>query len=153
MTNTDLQKAQLVMFAARHAGPKATLDQMKGICYCIRERVRAGWNDGKWMDVLQAAEENAPHHFVAIHENLDGSIVTERREFQMLLRDVDDIFYSQKAGMSEMPNSLESSIEQNREKYWCFLNRARTPWFDQHIVGDQKNHPNRTQAGLMMFYE
>lgn len=149
MTNTDLQKAQLVMFAARHAGPKATLDQMKGICYCIRERVRAGWNDGKWMDVLQEAEDKAPH----FDDLLDAKIDTERREFQLLLRDIDDIFYGQKMGSAEMAGDLESSVEQNRQKYWCFLNRPRIPWFETNIIGDQKNHPNRTQAGLMMFYE
>ena len=152
MTLSDYQRAQLVLFAAREAGPGASLEQMKAICYCIRNRVRAGWFDGSWISCIDHAHE------VNAHEPTTRFYTEEAyRPFQRLLRDVDDIYYGngQPKSMAESATdegiSLEESVGQ--QMYWCFINRPIRPWFAVNIVSDQINHPSRSQMGLLMFYE
>jgi len=148
VTFSDLQKANLVMFAAREAGVDGSLEQMKAICYCIRNRARAGWYDGSWFLVMQHAQEHSAHF------PEDVLIDPSHRAFQRLTRDVDEIFFGDKAGVwggDDAGPDLSQTLEV--QKYWCFLNRPLTTWFKDNIIADKTNHPNTAQMGLMMFYE
>jgi hypothetical protein len=152
MTLNDLQRAHLAVFAARQAGPGASLEEMKAICYCIRNRVSAGWYPD-WISVIEYAHETAAH------ETTPFALDINSRPLQRLMRDVDDIYY----GRSTMQDSYDGETEGNLEsalctdtfqcKYWCYLNRPVLPWFAEKIAGDKTNHPMRSQMGLMMFFE
>lgn len=151
MTMSDFQRAQLAAFAAREAGPSGSLEQMKGICYCIRNRVRAGWEGGSWLGVIENARTHAAH---ATDDVIPLS--PESRELQRLLREIDDIYFgSSFASSLEEGMDLEGSLteEDHEKKFWCFLNRPIRPWFQEHVLNDKENHRSRTQMGLLMFIE
>lgn len=151
MTQKDVDRVMLALYAVREAGERASLEQMKAICYCLRNRVRAGW--GEWMAVIDAAGETAAHE-PAPHAAIDVS----SRTYQRLLRDVDDIYFGH-SGLKEYGDEgggdLETSLcAKGREGlYWCFLNRPVLERFAATIVRDQENHANIATMGLMMFYE
>ena len=151
MTMSDFQRAQLVAFAYREAGVGASLEQMKGICYCIRNRVRAGWHDGNWLRALEEAGESAAHLLEdVIPLNPDS------RELQRLLREIDDIYFGNSwTSSADEGMDMESSLtEKNHEKkYWLFVNRPVRRWFKENILDDREHHRSRTQMGLMMFIE
>ena len=150
MTQSDLYKAALAMFAARAAGEKGSLEQQKAIAYCIRNRVKAGWNDGNWLAVIEDADDfmgNLPGPRVRLDAN--------GRAFVRLLRDIDEIYYGGQrfAGQTgnEEGDSLESAV--GNAKFWLFLSQPFNPWFVEHIIHAPDSHPNRGQMGLMQFFD
>jgi hypothetical protein len=161
LTLNDVQRAALALFAARAAGSDASLEQMKAIAYCVRNRVKAGWHDGQWLTVIERNYEtagNLPLARVILDPN--------NRILQRLIADIDDIYYGlvayTAAGQNKMTvptaqrfaaegGDLEDAI--GKSCYWCWLNRAFTPWFKENILDHPESHPNRTQMGLMAFFE
>jgi hypothetical protein len=149
MTQKDVDRVLLTLYAVREAGMRGSLEQMKAICYCLRNRVRAGWGD--WMEVLAEAETNNAH---ASDEHFP--IDTNSRTYQRLLRDVDDIYFGHSDPAStEEGGTVESSLcdPQHPCCYWAFTDRPMLPHFAETIVRDPENHPNRATMGVMMFYE
>jgi hypothetical protein len=150
MTLNDLQRAELACFAARAAGPDGCLEQMAAICYCIRNRVRQGWHDGDWLQVLEHADETAA--------NLPGPRVildANKRSFQRLLQDVDEIYFSRRdfthhPSGDPMP-ALEEAI--GNAVYWAFINQPFTAWFRENVIDDPANHRQKANMGLILFYE
>lgn len=142
MTLNDLQKAALVLFAAKEAGNTGSLAAMKGICYAIRNRVRAGWHDGSWIDVIENANDYA------------GNPATDRpriltlndRGLQMLARDIDALFYS--GGMEdEVAESFKTVL------YWQHIDRMSTPWFFENIIRNPQEHRRAVLVGTIAFFE
>jgi hypothetical protein len=161
MTLNDVQKAELALFAARAAGEKASLEQMKAIAYVVRNRVKAGWHDGQWLTVMEHAADAAG--------NLEGPRVLldpSTRTLQRMIADVDDIYY--RAGGRDSGNheavwnrtaqgvpaeadNMEDALR--KVLYWCFVNQPLTPWFQENILDRPEDHAMRAQMGLMMFFE
>lgn len=155
MTDREFEKAMLVNFAAREVGPHGSLEQMKAVALCIRNRVNQGW--GRWLDVIESAED------AAAHEPIKMRLKRDDRSLQMMLREVDDVVYGR---MSAKPADSQSngaganlSLEdalcdpKSPALYWMFLKRPVRPWFSENIIQDKRNHPVRSTAGLMIFYE
>lgn len=147
MTQKDVDRVMLVRYAVQEAGPKGSLEQMKAICYCLRNRVRAGW--GEWMEVIESAGEHRAN------EPLETApIDSSSRAYQRLLHDVDDIYFGHSAGYSEGQTLEDSLCEKERPCfYWLFLERPMREWFKETIASDKENHPSNTTMGLMMFFE
>lgn len=162
MTNADAQRAALVFFAYREAGLGASLEAMLAICYIIRNRVKLQWEDGSWIRVMERAAKHSAHD-----ENPNVEIDPESRQYQRLLREVDDIYYGGSGNMgagdgigtardsSEGGLSLfESMCERKHERlYWMHTGRPVRTWFRDNIVRDSQNHPQRGTLGTMMFFE
>jgi hypothetical protein len=145
VTPNDVAKAALVLYAAREVGPKGSLEEMKAICYCLRNRARAGWNEGDLFSVIESAGEHAAH-------DPEGSpIDPASRAFQRLTREIDDIYYGDPIKSEHSNGTLEAGI--GEQKFWQFLNRPVRVWFVDNIQNDRENHPSHAQMGLMMFYE
>lgn len=150
MTYPDVQRAMLAVFAAREVGPRGSLEEMRAIACCLRERVRGGWHDGSWLLTMEYADECAAHPW-----NMAVKLDPNNRAFQRMLSEVDDIFYGQRGygvGGDDVAG-LEESIAEHKLKYWCFSNRPVTRWFKEKIAQDAKNHRMMAQMGTMMFYE
>jgi hypothetical protein len=151
MTQSDLNKAALAMAAARWAGEGASLEQMKAICYCIRNRVKAGWGDGNWLTVLEEAEDcmgNLPGPRVKLDPN--------GKAFSRLLRDIDEIYYGggrHDALAGSLPD--EETIEEALKdaKYWFFLKEPPSAWFVERIIHDPENHREAASLWTMLFFE
>lgn len=147
MTQKDVDRVMLVRYAVQEAGPRGSLEQMKAICYCLRNRVRAGW--GEWIHVIESADESRGNEL-----NEPTRIDTSSRAYQRLLHDVDDIYFSHSSEMGE-GMTLEDTLCDKRRPcfYWLFLNRPMRPWFKDNIAGDKENHPSNATMGLIMFFE
>ena len=161
MTLNDVQKAELALFAARAADAGASLEQMKAIAYCVRNRVRAGWHDGQWLTVMEHADEAAG--------NLPGPRVTldpSSRALQRMIADVDDIYYRTGNREQGIGNRNQESQAQRfateaddmadalgKCLYWCFIDQPMNPWFVDNVMNQPAEHPSRAQMGLMMFFE
>jgi hypothetical protein len=147
MTQKDVDRVMLVRYAVQEVGQRGSLEQMKAVCYCLRNRVRAGW--GEWMDVIETADEhraNMPPEPMRI--DLDS------RAYQRLLHDVDDIYFGHSSSDGDGP-TLEDALC-NRERpcfYWYFLNKPMRQWFKDNIATDHENHPSNATMPLMMFFE
>jgi hypothetical protein len=150
MTLNDIQRAHLALFAAREAGASGCFDQMKAIALCIRNRVRQGWYDGDWIDVIEHADEvagNPPGPRVYID--------LRNRDFQILIREIDEIFFGRQ-DWDKYPSRLpmpgmEESI--GKATYWAFINQPYTPWFRENVLSCPKDHAPKANMGLIMFYE
>jgi hypothetical protein len=147
MTQKDVDRVMLVRYAVQEAGPRGSLEEMKAICYCLRNRVRAGW--GEWLDVIESAGETL------CNEPIDPTrIDTANRAYQRLLHDVDDIYFGHSYGSDEGPTLEDTLCEKERPCfYWLFLQRPTTQWFKDTIAADKENHPSNATMGLMMFFE
>jgi hypothetical protein len=151
MTQKDVDRVLLVLYAVREAGEGGSLEQCKAICYCIRNRARAGW--GEYMELINNLTNGADE--TAAHEPSSYAVDPQSRVYQRLLRDVDDIYFGHSLKDSDAGMDLEDSLCAPKHEclYWAFLNRPMKPQFAEAIVRDGKNHPNRATMGLMMFYE
>jgi hypothetical protein len=147
MTQKDVDRVMLVRYAAFEAGPRGSLEEMKAICYCLRNRVRAGW--GEWMDVIETADEhraNEPNELIRIDHN--------SRAYQRLLHEVDDIYFGHSSNYGDGPTLEDTLCEKQRPCfYWMYLNRPIRQWFKDTIATDKQNHPSNATMGLMMFFE
>lgn len=161
MTNADAQRAALVFFAYREAGPGASLEAMLAICYIIRNRVKLQWEDGNWIRVIERANLHSAHSAI---DCPNVEIDPESRQYQRLLREVDDIYYggggygdgnAKAMDTSEGGLSLfDSMCERKHERlYWMHTDRPVKVWFRDNIVRDSQNHPQRGVLGTMMFFE
>lgn len=160
MTTSDHMRGHLVTFAYREAGQGASLEAMLAICYIIRNRVKMQWEDGNWISVIENADQHAANEPWEPQVRLDP----QSREYQRLLREVDDIFYGGSTdggyGMAPMDSSeggislFQSMCERKHERlYWMHTGRSVREWFKENIVRDPKNHPQRGVLGTMMFFE
>jgi hypothetical protein len=160
LTLNDVQRAQLALFAARAAGQGASLEQMKAIAYCIRNRVKAGWWDGQWLTVMEHAGEIEANEL-----DEPWYLDLNNRALQRLVADIDEIYYGGRtaggARVEQAPmvaqryaaesTDLEEAI--GKSVYWAWLNRPFTTWFRENVLEQSHNHPNRAQMGMMVFFE
>ena len=152
---TEIQKAELALFSARAAGQDASLEQMKAIAICIRNRVKAGWGDGNWLAVM---EESAEHlaNLPSDPMRLDPG----NRNLQRLAREIDDIYYgggqhadawiAWRAGQGG-EGSLDEALKD--AKYWAFVREPMQAWFIERVIHDPENHREAANMGTMLFFE
>lgn len=154
MTNADAQRAALVFFAYREAGPGASLEAMLAICYIIRNRVKLQWEDGNWIRVMERADQHSAHFPIDMPS---VEIDPESRQYQRLLREVDDVYYGgggSPIGEGGGLSLFDSMCERKHERlYWMHTGRPVKKWFQDNIVRDTQNHPQRGVLGTMMFFE
>ena len=139
-----MQRAALVLFAARQVGLDGNLEQMKAVCYIVRNQVRAGWGD--WLAVMESHSDRAGN------DPPDERLKLEDRRLMNLARDIDAIFYGHEDDEISRVCGRQSK-ERPPILYWCFIHRPIRPWFEAMIAKDPINHKMRSQIGFMMLYE
>lgn len=151
MTLNDIQRAHLAMMAVREAGEGGALEQMKAICYCIRNRVRQGWHGGDWIQVLEHLDDARGNVVTGPRMVIDAG----NRNFQRLIMEIDEIYFSRRDYEREPSNARMPDLEEAIGKacYWLFINQPVVSWFEDHILKDPKNHPQKANMGLMLFFE
>jgi hypothetical protein len=127
MTIDQLQRAHLFLFAYNEGAASGSLQVMKGICYILRNRVRKGWHDGNWIEVIEHADEVAGN-MPGPRQPLD----MYSRGFQQLLQAVDEIYYSSSG------DELESVFDE--ALYYQFADRPLRPWFTENIIRYPQEH-------------
>src|ERR1700679_740104 len=110
MTQKDVDRVMLVRYAVQEAGPRGSLEQMKAICYCLRNRVRAGW--GEWLEVIESADETRANE---LGEPMRIDISS--RAYQRLLHEVDDIYFGHRSDFSEGTTLEDSLCDKERPNF------------------------------------
>jgi hypothetical protein len=146
MTLNDLQRAAVVLFAAREVGTHGGLEQMKAVCHVLRNRVQAGWAEN-YLAVLEQAA-GAP----ANEPGGEGRLDVNSRSLGELARAIDDIFYGC-AGDDIAHICGRQDKEHGPLLYWAFVDRPVTGWFKENIAGKPKEHFQRGIVGFMYLYE
>ena len=140
MTLDQLQRARVVFFAHEQAAATGSLAAMKAVCYVVRNRVRAGWHDGSWIDVIEH------HPEVAGNERQDPPLLdVYNRSFQMLTQAIDDIYYA--AGGDETERATGEAL------YYQFMDRPLRGWFTENIIRHPAEHPLRATIGSMVLFD
>jgi len=143
----DVDRVLLVRYAVQEVGDRGSLEQLKAVCYCLRNRVRAGWGD--WIEVIEGANE------MRANEPLEPTLIDiSNRAYQRLLHDVDDIYFGHSQDRLTDGTSLEDTLCSSERPafHWIFLDRPMTEWFKDNIAKYKENHPNISSMGLMMFF-
>jgi hypothetical protein len=136
----QFQRARLVSFAYQEAARTGSLPAMKAVCYVIKNRVRAGWNDGNWLSVIEDADRTAgndPEPYLPIAGN--------DRNFQNLMRDVEDIYYA--VIEDDVSRVVGSSL------FFQSIDRPSRQWFVDNIVGNPASHRRVTHIGSLVFFD
>jgi hypothetical protein len=145
MTLNDLQRAALVLFAAREVGPEGSPVQMRAVCHVIRNRVRAGWGDANWFTVIEQHPRVAGNGC-----GVPGELDINDRRLAMLARDIDEIFYGEamdEIGQLCAPPDKSSPVL----LYWAFIDRPVAHWFLQNIIRQPEHHKQRAQVGNNLY--
>jgi hypothetical protein len=141
VTLDQLTRASLVLFAYQEGMQSGSLNVMKAILYTLRNRVRQGWHDGNWIEVMDCAGEVSGNEAAA-----KVPIDVYSRTFQMLMQSVDEIYFSNAINSDDVATLTGDAL------YYVFANQPIRPWFVDNIIGDAKNHPRIAQTGMLMLF-
>jgi hypothetical protein len=140
VTLDQYHRAQLAAFASHEAGETGSIDCMKAVCYVMANRVKRGWHDGNWLEVMAMAFEHDAHA-----ERL-GSAPVHPQALYGLLREIEDIYY----GHGEDPTR---EVVGKCLYYQLLMRKDLRPWFVENIVRKPDDHPRRAQVGMIVLYE
>lgn len=140
MTLDQFQRAQLVTFAHQEAAHTGSLHAMKAVCYIVRNRVRAGWHDGQWIEAIQKADESAGNQPYPAQR-----IDVYSRIFQILLNAIDDIYFS--AASDDVERVVDKAL------YYQFVDRPLREEFTETILRHPESHPRRAVIGSMILFD
>lgn len=141
MTIDQLQRAMLLLFAYDEASFTGSLQSMKAVCYVVRNRVRAGWHDGAWIDVIQNAGEVSGNN----PANGDATrIDVYSHPFQVLMQSVDDIYYAS--------SSDDTERVVDKALYYQFVDKPLRSWFTENILRKPENHPRVAHLATMVLF-
>jgi hypothetical protein len=140
MTLDQLQRAQLFFFAYGEASASGSLSAMKAVCYVIRNRVRRGWHDGNWLEVIEQADQVAGNQPTKKLPRLD----VYSRSFQQLMQAVDEIYYSSSSDDTE--RVVDEAL------YYQFADRPLRTWFTENIIRHPQEHARKAHIGTMVLF-
>ena len=152
MTGSDFIGAMLALRAWKD-GREDGLSGMLGIAYVFRNRVRAGWESGNWISVLQnyqnaAATEKPPTEDIPDPRTL---------QFQQLLECITGIMNgTAKDDITVLKNPAFGSgsvlsIAPPPALYYGRLNEINRDWFLEKIARDPA-HQRTASVGTLFFW-
>jgi hypothetical protein len=143
MTGDTFVKAQLALLCWRNAPAGRPILLMRALGFVVRNRVRAGWMGGSWLQVIandpvwsaytqrpgNPASGNGSHALLEEFPDLRDDI------FQKLLWEVDRIYDG------SLPDPMTEGA-----LWWAELERIDRPWFAEHIAQRPEEHPRIAQV-------
>lgn len=150
MTAEQYTRARLAQWAWEVAGRANNLQVLRAVCYVLRNRIKAGWHGGSWLDNLLFAFQSEGNDEPPIVSGLTKSPL-EDQNFIRLLRDVDEIFYG--STLDDVGTSLEEDKASKLGPclYFHFVDEPVTEWFKENIIRDP-DHARGPIIGKMIFY-
>jgi hypothetical protein len=135
-------------------GKDEGLNAMLGIAFVIRNRVRAGWYGGDWLQIL------SHHHEWSGNLNEEKTIqLPDPRvlSFMMLLQQMDGIFSgAADDSITIKRDGVASTISLNGPPpvalYYARLDKVNNDWFLDNISRCPDKHPMIAQVGLVSFF-
>jgi hypothetical protein len=148
MQGSSFIAAELARLAWLDAHEEGLLG-MLGVCFTIRNRVRAGWFSGNWVEVL------SNHRTYSAKTEPYPDTVPDPRvyAFQCLLQDIDAIFSGQRVDDVTIPANPSFAIQAYKPAlYYGRLDQITNPWFLENIARQPEIHPRVAQVGMMYFF-
>lgn len=135
MTAETYIKAQLAALAHREAAHMGGVNNMLAVAFVMRNRQRAGWFGGDWMEIIHNAYKVAAAIYPPSAPNLRDL------SFRSFLQQVDDIY----TGMAQ-DAMTEGAL------YYCELHRIERAWFHENIL-QHGQHERVANVGQVAFFK
>lgn len=155
MLGEHFLKSQLALTAWRD-GKDDGLSGMLGVCFVIRDRVRAGWYNGDWLSLLAHHREyswtDAPYS--------DELPSTRNYAFDLLLKEIDGVFAGTRENDVTQPQEALSTVFQFQNMaakpvalYYARLSDPQIrPWFVENISRVVDKHRLIASVGSLSFF-
>jgi hypothetical protein len=151
MTPENFIKAQLAEFAWREGSQYGGSNNMLAVAFVIRNRVRASWFGGDWLQVLENAHEAGALEMCFCENGCprcrSNQLPNLRDDnFRLLLRTVDDIF----SGLAV--DRFTTDPQGNGALYYAELRTVNRAWFRENILRNLAAHSRIANVGPVEFF-
>ena len=151
MKDVDFIKSLLALTCWRD-GSEDGISAMRGIAFVIRNRVRAGWHGGDWIQVLSHHDDWSAR----IEPPKAGLPDTRSFAFMSFLQQLDPIF----SGAVEDDVTVKRDGEWKQvlsapvppALYYARLNEISNEWFLTNISRRPEQHQRIAQVGQLFFF-
>lgn len=147
MTDADFICANLARIAY-YDGFSEGLSGMLACAFTIRNRVKAGWFGGDWIQVLSRHKEKSADLTPFPEELPDPKI----RSVRFLLHEVTGIFSGARQDDITVSGQSVLSVAPPVALYYGRLDTADNPFFIEKICRDPENHKRVAQVGMLSFF-
>lgn len=147
MQGADFIKAQLARRAWLDANEEG-LNGMMAVCFAYRNRQRAGWFGGNWVEIL------SHHRDASSRTEQDPETVPDPRvySFQCLLQEIDGIFSGQRTDDITVAAQTVLATPASPALYYARLDRITSDHFLTEISRQPHVHPRVAQVGMLYFF-
>ena len=136
MTSEDVEKVEAALFAWREEG-STSANAMLGVLFVLRNRVKAGWCHGSWLENIADAEAHHPGQ-----RTINTYPDVRDPSFLQVLQLVDEVYDDRR-----VDNLTGGAF------YWAKpLSVDPKSWFAQEIMNDPGKHPRTGSIENTTFY-
>ena len=133
---------------------EARQEGVNGMCavaFTIRNRIRAGWYGGNWIDVLSNLDKASAKLEPPTTE------IPDTRPFAIMsfMQTIDNIFSGAQEDNITIKQGGEvqsMGIKVPLAMYWGRLDQITNPWFLENIVRKPEQHQRIAQVGQLFFF-
>ena len=145
MTREAFEKSQLFLQAWREAGHLGE-HAMTAVAFALRNRQRAGWENGSWTQVIQHINRL---RYNSVEPNSGLPDLRDPIIHRFLAR-IDGIYDG------STPDTFTSAIHPTEGprtgKYWCELDKITNERFLLAVVRNHGAHPKTSTVGSLTFF-
>jgi len=139
MTFESYIKARLMDLVITEAYASGGVEPMLAVAQVLANRVKAGWQGGDWLRVIETAGDYRGTEQPHVHPE------TREGTFRELLRRIDDVYH----GTADDANVNNDS---GHSMYYAELHNINREWFTEHILSDLESHPRLGTVGQLTFF-
>lgn len=143
MTVEDFEKGQAVLLAWREERSNGA-NGMLGVLFVVRNRAKAGWNNGDWCKIIDARNQFSSMSVLGDSQTVAYPDVRDP-QFLQILQAVDTVY-----------DDTRKDLLTNGALYYADLSSpgyTKAGWFDRVIVGDPTNHPRVAKIGTTDYFK
>lgn len=141
MTFESYIKSRLMDFVIEEAYANGGVEPMLAVAQVIANRVKAGWQGGDWLRVI----DNAPEYRGTLPNKNFVHVDPREGNFRELMRRIDEVYY----GTADDTNV---NNRQGNSLYYAELHNINRDWFSEHILNDLASHPRIAKVGQLTFF-
>lgn len=141
MTFEAYVKSRLMDFVIEEAYSSGGVEPMLAVAQVLANRVKAGWQGGDWLRVI----DSAPDYRGTLQPKNYSPLDPRDGSFRELMRRVDDVYH----GTADDANVNNDS---GKSLYYAELHNINRDWFQEHILSDLESHPRLAVVGQLTFF-
>jgi hypothetical protein len=130
------------------------LNGMMAVAFALRNRARAGWYGGNWIDILSNMEKSSARDYKI---DPPSNLIPDTRPWGMMqfLQIIDNIFSGAQEDNITIKTDGEActmGLNVPVALYWARLDQISNPWFLENIVRNPERHQRIAQVGQLFFF-